>query len=96
MADDGYSDITAGAQVAVSGPNGATLAVGPLSAGSPSAMDGGTVSNAYPDGDECVFSFSVPGVRDGLRTYGITVSHRGTLDYSRAQLRQPVTLKLGG
>jgi hypothetical protein len=61
--------------------------VGPLSGGNDRSNDASS--------GICVFSFVVSGVPDGLREYGITVTHRCTLDYSRAQLRQPVTLKLG-
>jgi hypothetical protein len=83
MSDDGYSDISSGAEVKVTGPTGKTLAVAPLTGGTDSATFG------------CDFKFAVPGVPDGLRLYGVTVSHRGTIDYTRKQLHKPVGLTLG-
>jgi hypothetical protein len=86
MAADGYSDITPGAQVAVTGPTGKTLGVGPLM--TPMQVDAGGES-------QCEFTFTVSGLPRGLSEYGITVSHRGTLDYTWAQVQQPVIMTLG-
>jgi hypothetical protein len=83
-ADDGYSDITQGAQVTVSA-GGRVLAVGELQEGTEPG-DSGT----------CDFPFTVSGVPGGHSLYGVQVSHRGTLYYSRAQLRAGITMTLGG
>lgn len=83
-ADDGYSDISQGAQVTVS-VAGKVIAVGQLQAGS-DATDSGT----------CSFVFNVNGVPAGRRLYGVQVSHRGTLYYSAAQLRKGLQMTLGG
>lgn len=83
-ADDGYSDISQGAQVTVS-VAAKVIAVGQLQAGS-DATDSGT----------CSFVFTVNGVPAGRRLYGIQVSHRGTLYYTAAQLRKGIQMTLGG
>jgi hypothetical protein len=82
MASDGYSDITPGAQVTITGPTGKVVAVGPL--GTP-----------FWDGVVCTFPFRIDRVPVRLAQYGITVSHRGTLDYTWAQVQQPVIMTLG-
>ena len=49
------------------------VAVGPLGAGNDDL-------GSSPCADQCIFPFTVRRVPEGLREYGITVSHRGTLD----------------
>jgi hypothetical protein len=79
--DTGYTDLP-GAQVVVTDDAGHTLAVGHLDQGS------------YRD-DECSFAFTVAGIPAGRKFYGITVSHRGTLTYTEAQLTAgPLDLSL--
>lgn len=77
----GYSDIRAGAQVAVRNPSGTVIAVGKL-------------EQAYSMMATCTgnFTLSVP---EGFDFYGITVGDRNELQYSRAQLNAPVELTLG-
>jgi hypothetical protein len=82
VAADGYSDITPGAQVTITGLTGETVAVGPL-------------GNPFDDGIVCTFPFRIERVPARLAQYGITVSHRGTLDYTWAQVQQPVIMTLG-
>ncbi len=43
----------------------------------------------------CRWTFQVPGVPAGKSFYGVTISHRGTIQYTEAQLRQGVQLSLG-
>lgn len=83
MTGDGASDIVAGQQVTVTGPRGQQLAVGPL--------DGGTPGNADVT---CVFTFTIHGVPSRFAEYGFRVGHRGTVDYSRAELNSPVDMEL--
>ncbi len=88
LRDSGYSDITEGAQVKVTGPDGRSLAVGRLGAHEDPAV--------MADPSKCEFPFMVTHVRAGLRLYGITVASRGTLEYTRAELHaRPVELTLG-
>lgn len=76
---DGYDDIAAGAQVVITDAAGAVVGVGKL--------DGGQVSNLH-----CVFDFVIPGVPDGKPFYGVEVTHRGRVQYSRADLNQVIAL----
>jgi hypothetical protein len=80
---DGYSAISAGANVVVSDPSGTTIAVGALSTGS-----------SVTPGD-CHFTFTIPDVPAGKGFYGVAVTHRGVVQYSEAQARQGVSLSLG-
>lgn len=84
MADDGAADIVAGQQVTVTGPTGKQLAAGPLEDGTPG-------TEATPT---CVFTFTIHGVPSRFAEYGFRVGHRGTVDYSRAELNSPVDMEL--
>lgn len=79
---DGYDDIAAGAGVVVADDAGRTLALGRLAGGRLSG------SSFY-----CVFRFRVS-VPAGLRFYGVTVSHRGTVKVAESDLGS-VALSLG-
>jgi hypothetical protein len=68
----GYSDIQAGAEVVISDDKGATLAITHLTGGG-----GLSIS--------CVFSFAAE-VPAGKGFYGVTVSHRGTVKMSEAEV----------
>lgn len=76
----GYSDITAGAPVVITDQGGTTIATGQLITGS------ATVDSATGRATACVFSFVIPAVPD-RPFYGVTVSHRGTQQYSAADAR---------
>jgi hypothetical protein len=43
----------------------------------------------------CSFDFSFDKVPVGRQFYGVTISHRGTLHYTEAQLRQGIELSIG-
>jgi hypothetical protein len=79
---DGYSDIGPGAQVVISDPSGKTLAYADLGDGSSQQLT-------------CTFSFTVPKVPSGKQSYGVTISHRGTLHYTEAELKAGVALTIG-
>ena len=70
-AGGGYGDIAAGAQVVVTDGDGRVLAT--------TALQGGILNMSG-----CTFSYSVT-VPDSS-FYGVTVTHRGTLTYSRQDL----------
>lgn len=70
-AGDGYSDIAVGTTVEIGGSSGTTVAVAALSAG-----------KVDSDGD-CEFDFSVAAPDQG--SYTVTISHRGTTTWSKAQ-----------
>jgi hypothetical protein len=81
----GYDDVDAGASVVVTNEQGTVIGTGSLGLGS-----------ASPGGD-CVFNFTVAGLPEG-RFYGVEVSHRGKVTFSREQLEQDgwnVELTLG-
>jgi hypothetical protein len=75
----GYDDIDEGTDVVVSDAAGKTLAIGRLRAGT------------TKDGD-CVFPFTVSRVPKSEKFYGVTISHRGTLNYTRQDLKEPLHL----
>jgi hypothetical protein len=83
--DSGYDDVRKGAQVTVSDPQGAVVAVGHLGVGHRSA--GGYA--AY-----CRFRFTVDGIPDGLPLYSVEVSHRGALTYDEAQMKHGLAFTL--
>src|SRR5947207_14147342 len=78
-----------GAQVTVTGPHGQQLATAPLS---PGVADNGSSGTA----EECRFPFTIGHVRDGLSVYGLSVSHRGIVDFSRADLRHSTAMLILG
>lgn len=76
----GFEDVHPGAQVVVSDSTEKTVAIGDLEGG----------------GEACQYRFTVTNVPAGLGFYGVEVSHRGRLQYSEDQIREPVRLSLGG
>jgi hypothetical protein len=75
----GYDDIQAGTEVTITDESGKVLAVGKLNGGAA----------------HCNFPFVIDNVPPGEKFYGITISHRGTLHYTEAQMRQELDLTLG-
>lgn len=82
---NGYDDITAGAQVDVYDASGKVLATSSLEPGTP-ATDGL---------GGCTFNFDVPGVPAGLKLYQVQVSHRGMLTESYDEMNHGLQLTLG-
>jgi hypothetical protein len=80
----GFDDIHGGAQVVITDGDGKTLAVGRLA-------DGRRVAPTV-----CAYDFAVDGVPDGEDFYGVEVSHRGKVQYPRADLDKPLRLSVGG
>jgi len=84
VGEEGYDDISAGAQVTVYDRSGAVLAIGGLG---PGLVD---------DGYNCVFRIRVEKVPAGHGLYQVEVSHRGKVAFSEAEgLAGDVTLTLG-
>lgn len=81
----GYEDISAGTQVVLTDEAQKVISVGVLS---PRAD--------WNHPTWCEFTFTLPDVPAGKRFYGITVSHRGTVEYTEAQLRHGPEMTLGG
>jgi hypothetical protein len=69
---NGYDDMSAGAQVVVADATGKTIAVGALESG---------VSES---GSKCRFPFSIENVPEGEGPFSVQVSHRGSIAFSRA------------
>lgn len=82
----GYSDMRAGAAVAVTDPASKTIALGNLG---PGRVDGSTGHQL------CEFAFEVAGVPSGAGFYGVEVGHRGRIQYAEADLSRPMKLSLG-
>lgn len=78
----GYDDIRQGTQVVVTDESGTVIATGELESG---LLVGG----------HCMFAFTVSSVPSGKSFYGVSVSHRGTLQYKQDQLQSGVQLSLG-
>lgn len=88
----GYEDLREGAQVVVAAATGRTIAIGRLGAGKSTTVGGdGSVARLVA----CTFPITIQDVPDGEDFYKITVTHRGTQEYSRDQLRKPISLTLG-
>lgn len=93
----GYSDITPGTAVIVQDATGHTVGTGALQVGYPAT----TTINDPGFGDKplayvyaCSLSFLVPDVPDGLSSYSVTVSHRGTQVVRGASVHDDVDLVL--
>lgn len=80
----GYSDIHNGTQVVVTDADGRTLALGRLTG----AEVGGGL-------DVCAYTIRIGDVPGGHDFYGIEVSHRGRVQYSRSDVEKPLHLTLG-
>jgi len=78
----GFGDIREGAQVVVTDPAGATLALGSLGVGVAKAASA------------CVFPLAVT-VPAGRKIYGVEVSHHGRVQYEESALSVPLKLELG-
>ena len=86
-----FSDISDGTQVVVTDSSGQVIATGNLSY---NASVSNTLSPPSPvSGTQCVYNFTVT-VPNGLPRYGITISHRGTIYFSAAQMSQGPGLSL--
>ena len=82
---NGYADIKEGAPVVITDASGKTIALGALDPGKADASDSST----------CDFPFTLKGVPDGQKFYGIQISHRGIVQYTRGQMIDSPTLTLG-
>jgi hypothetical protein len=86
----GYSDISSGAAVTIADQTGTVIATGQLGDGHADVSDAGSPI-------DCVFSFTVPNVPDGKTFYGVTVSHRGAIQFSADRAKGgDVALSIGG
>lgn len=84
---NGYEDITAGAQVVVQDNSDKTVGLGQL--------DGGVMSDRVSSVDaQCVFAFSVSDVPAAGNIFSIEVAHRGQVKFKRANA-DSVSLTLG-
>ncbi|MFI5713380.1 hypothetical protein [Kribbella sp. NPDC051620] len=94
VTDDGYSDISSGAQVRVEDSAGKVIALAALQAGHVSEVFGpGTAVEgmAYL----CVFGFTVNDVPAEEKIYSVEVTHRGKISFTREKLNEPIALTLG-
>jgi hypothetical protein len=82
LGDGGYDDIHGGAQVTVTDQADTVVGIGALANGS--RIDGG-----------CEFLFIVKSIPAGKSFYGVAVSHRGTIRFTEAQMKDRVALTLG-
>lgn len=74
----GYNDLGPGAQVVITDEHQTVLGAGQLGVGQ---LIGSGVTR------QCRFDWTVAGVLAGHPLYGVTVSHRGTLQVSESELR---------
>lgn len=86
----GYDDIHGGAQVVITDAANTTIAIGALEPGIPT-RDPGRPGYAT----ECRFPFSIADVPGGHEFYGVEISHRGKLQYTREQMASPLEFSLG-
>ena len=85
----GYDDIRTGTQVKVSDASGKIVGLGALSSGLARDTD-----TSWRGTNKCEFSFSVTGIPEGGEIFGVEVSHRGVVQFTRNQADQ-VALTLG-
>ncbi len=78
----GFEDIRPGAKVSITDAAQQTVAVG-------------VIESASEAGNECHLNFLVEDVPRGEDFYGIEVTHRGRVQYTAADLEQPLTISLG-
>lgn len=95
-AQSGYDDVAAGAQIVLATDTGATLATASLTGGKfapGTAAKPGTVTATQ---GRCQLPFDFGQVDLGAgKFFSITLGHRGTLKYGRADLDKPVQLRIG-
>jgi hypothetical protein len=84
----GYSDLTAGSEVTVKNTTGQVVATGALATGT---LDGSTSTTTFG----CALTFEVRDVPDGLSSYSLTVTHRGTQVFPNDQAHGFVRLTIG-
>jgi hypothetical protein len=78
----GYDDMRVGAQVVVTDENSTTIAVGSIDSATPMMdPDDGNLARG------CSLGFSVAGVPEGRQFYGVEVTSRGRLQYTRDQMK---------
>ena len=92
----GYSDISPGSEVTVKNATGQVVATGALTRGTvgaslPTTFAGQPVKLIV----SCAMTFEVPKVPDGLPSYSVTVTHRGTQVIPKDQAHGEVRLTLG-
>lgn len=81
-AENGMEDISPGASVVVTSPNGVKVGVG--------ALESGRYHPIYT----CRFAFTVADVPDKYPLYSIEVGNRGEVTFPRAKLDAPIALSL--
>lgn len=84
-----YSDLSPGTAVVVQNGQGQTLQVGTLSYGIQ------VTSTTYPKTYACAMPFAVPEVPDGLSSYVVTISHRGTQVVTATEAHGGLKLTIG-
>lgn len=72
----GYEDVAQGVAVTIRNGQGDKVALGRLS--------GGTTADVSKTPRVCVFRFKIAGVPLGSEVYSVEVSHRGEIDFKRA------------
>lgn len=79
----GFSDLSPGTAVLVQDSTGQTIATGSLAAG-----------KRDPSSGACLMPFTVTDVKDGLGSYSVTISHRGTQVFTAANAHSGVILTI--
>lgn len=87
---NGFADIRAGTQVAVTDASGKALAVDELEQGV--ALDITTEADGMHRAASCELRFKVTAIPPGVGPYGVEVGHRGVTRYDEHDL---ATLRLG-
>jgi hypothetical protein len=91
----GYSDMTPGTAVTVADPTGQVVATGRITTGRANVTQRAWGDSSVPYLTACSLLFEVSGVPDGLASYSLTISHRGTRVLSPAEAHASVELTLG-
>jgi hypothetical protein len=92
----GYSDLVPGTAVTVSDSTGHVIATGALNTGSQTKTSlSGTLNGTQDVASACVIGFNVNDVPDNLKSYVVTISHRGSQVISPSEAHSGVQLTIG-
>lgn len=95
----GYGDLTLGTAVTVADPQGHVVATGKLTTGEPQMTQIDAPALGLPPQNvvaSCTLAFVVPNVPEGLASYAVTISHRGTQVFEATAAHDEIQLQLGG
>ncbi|TVT60107.1 hypothetical protein FNH05_05040 [Amycolatopsis rhizosphaerae] len=92
----GYSDLAPGTAVTVADSQGHIVATGRIDKGTEEIDHSANAGFGTPRVLACDLNITVPDVPDGLPSYAVTISHRGTQVMSSSEVHAGIRLSIGG